>query len=98
MDLITRYFIEEKSVTEVVAKVLAAPLLKYDDIKEEFLYWLENRTFDCPSPINISGYTAATISEIAPHLDAAGVYSFMVTLRDNPSKAQNYIENGFPRK
>ena len=98
MDLIIRYFVEEKSVTEVVAKVLARPLLKYDDINEEFLYWLENRNYDCPNPINVSGYTAASVAKIAPHLDAAGVYGFMVTLRDNPTKAKEYIDNGFSRK
>lgn len=98
MDLIIKYFIEEKSVTEVVAKVLAKPLLKYDDIKNEFLYWLENRNYDCPEPITISGYTASSVARIAPHLDAAGVYSFLVTLRDNPNKAKEYIDNGFPRK
>lgn len=98
MDLITKYFIEEKAVSEVVAKVLAKPLLKYDDIKDEFIYWLENRNFDCPNPVTINNYTAASVSKIAPHLDVAGIYSFMVTLRDNPAKAQAYIDNGFPRK
>lgn len=98
MNLIIKYFIEEKSVTEVVAKVVAKPLLKYDDIKKEFLYWLENRNYDCPNPISINGYTAASVAKIAPHLDAAGIYGFMVTLRDNPIKAQEYVDNGFPRK
>ncbi len=98
MDLIIKYFVEEKAVTEVVAKVLSKPLLKYEDIKNEFLYWLENRTFDCPNPIMINKYTASMVAELVPHLDAAGVYNFMVTLRDNPTKAQEYIDNGFPRK
>lgn len=98
MDLIVKYFIEEKAVTEVVAKVLSKPLLKYEDIKNEFLYWLENRTFDCPNPIVINKYTAAMVAELAPHLDVAGVYNFMVTLRDNPKKAQDYLDNSFQRK
>ena len=34
MEEIIRYFIEEKGVTEVVAKVLARPLTKYEDIRE----------------------------------------------------------------
>ena len=98
MDLIIKYFITEKHVTEVVAKVLAKPLLKYDDINKEFIYWLENRNYDCPNPTNINGYTAASVAKIAPHLDVAGVYGFLVTLRDNPIKAQEYFDNGFPRK
>ena len=63
MDLIIKYFIEEKSVTEVVAKVVAKPLLKYDDIKNEFLYWLENRNYDCPKPISINGLHRCFSSE-----------------------------------
>lgn len=98
MNEIIEYFIEEKTTTEVVAKILAKSLLKYDDIKNEFVYWLENRNFDCPNPIVIEGYTAASIAKIAPHLDASGIYNFMVTLRDEPSKAKEYIEKGFPRK
>lgn len=98
MDLITRYFIEEKFVTETVAKVLSARLSKYDDIKNEFIAWLENRNYECTDPVTINGYTAASVAETAPHLDPAGVYGFMVTLRDNPKKAQEYIDKGFPRK
>lgn len=98
MEKIVRYFIEEKSVTEVVAKVLAKPLCKYADIQHEFIYWLDNRTFDIPNALVINGYSAGKIHETAPFLDAAGVYNFMVTLRDNPKKAEDYIKKGFPRK
>ena len=98
MDAILKYFIDEKSVTEVVAKVVAKPLLKYEDIKNEFIYWLENRSYNYPNSISVNGYNAALVAKIAPHLDAAGVYSFMVLLRDNPIKAQEYINKGFPRK
>ena len=98
MEEIIRYFIEEKGVTEAVAKVLARPLTKYEDIREEFLYWLRHRTYDKEAPLSVQGYTAEQIHEIAPFLDAAGVYNFMVTLREDPEKAQGYIQNGFPRK
>lgn len=98
MEKIIRYFVEEKAVTGVVAGVLAKPLCKYSDIKEEFIYWLDYRTFDMPDPLSINGYSAAKVHEIAPFLDAAGVYNFMVTLRDSPEKAERYIREGFPRK
>lgn len=98
MEKIIRYFTEEKEVTEVVAKVLAKPLCKYEDIKAEFIYWIDNRTFDAPNALLINNYSAAKIHEIAPFLDVAGIYNFMVTLRDNPEKAEGYIRNGFPRK
>ncbi len=98
MEKIIKYFIDEKAVSEVVAKVLAKSLLKYADIRDEFIYWLNNRDYNAPNAISIGGYSACDVHEMAPFLDAAGVYNFMVTLRDNPIKAQAYIKNGFPRK
>lgn len=98
MEKIIQYFISEKGVTEVVAKVLSMTLAKYQDIESEFVYWIDNRNFDAPNAIEIDGYSAKKISEIAPSLDVAGVYNFMVTLRDDPEKAKSYIKNGFPRK
>ena len=98
MDRITEYFVNEKGTTEVVAKVLRKSLVKYPDIETEFCYWLDNRSFDIPNALEIEGYTAKQISEIAPFIDASGVYQFMVTLRDNPKKAHDYIKNGFPTK
>lgn len=95
---IEKYFIEEKKVTGAVAKVLSALLLKYVDIAEEFCYWLEKREYKKDGQIRISGYSAKDISLLAPHFDAAGVYNFMVTLRDNPKKAAETIENKFPSK
>lgn len=77
---------------------MAKPWLKYDDIKNEFLYWWGNRNYDCPKPISTNCYAADSVAKIASHLDAAGVYGFMVTLRDNLTKAQKYVDNGFPRK
>lgn len=98
MDRIVKYFIEEKKVTEVVATVLAKSLSKYPDIKDEFIYWIENGSLNEMSPLEVEGYSAQKISQVAPHLDMAGVYNFMVTLRENPLKAKSYIEKGFPRK
>ena len=98
MDRITEYFIKEKGVSAVVASVLKKPLTRYADIEKEFCYWLDNRNYDAPDILVINGYSAKQISEIAPFLDASGVYQFLVTLRDDPEKAREYIKNGFPRK
>ncbi len=98
MSKITTYLIQNKKMTPVVAMVLTKSLEKYDDIKKEFCYWIENDSFDCNNPLIINGYTAKQIHEIAPHLDGPGVYNFMVTLRDKPEKAKEYIDNGFPVK
>lgn len=98
MEKIINYFINEKQTTLVIANVLAKSLLKYSDIEEEFVYWLDNRDFDSPNALKINGYTAKEISKIAPKLDASGIYNFLITLRENPEKAEEYINNGFPRK
>ena len=98
MNSIMSYFIEEMHTTEAVAGVLTKTLVKYKDIQDEFLYWLENRNFDAPDALVINGYSAKRIKEIQPSLDGSGVYNFMVTLRDSPEKAEAYIKNGFPRK
>ena len=98
MSKITTYFINNKKVTPVVAEVLAKSLEKYDDIKGEFIHWIDTNSFECDNSINIGGYTARMIHEMAPHLDGAGVYNFMVTLRERPDKAQDIIDKGFPIK
>lgn len=89
---------EEKNTTKVVAHVLTKNLVKYKDIYEEFLYWIENRDFNFTNAVEIEGYTAKRISEIAPFLDGSGVYNFLVTLREEPEKAHEYIRNKFPHK
>ena len=98
MSKILTYFIEVKKKTPTVAMILAKSLEKYDDIKNEFYYWIENKNFECDDPINVNGYTAKDIHEMAPQLDGAGVYNFMVTLRDKPEKAREIIDNGFSTK
>jgi len=98
MSKITTYFIENKKMTPVVAEVLAKSLEKYDDIRNEFIYWIDNNSFDSDNAISVDGYTAKNIYEMAPHLDGAGVYNFMVTLRERPDKAQDIIDKGFPIK
>lgn len=98
MEQIVNYFIKEKNTTKVVANILTKNLVKYKDICEEFLYWIEKRDFNFANAVEIEGYTAKKINEIAPFLDGAGIYNFMVTLREEPEKAHEYIKNGFPRK
>lgn len=98
MEKIISYFVNEKGVTEVVAKVLSKNISKYQDIKDEFIYWIDNRSFQLQNPVEINGYNASIIHKKAPFLDAAGVYNLLVTLRDNPDKALEYLKNGFPRK
>lgn len=98
MNRIEEYCIHEKHTSQPVATLLAKKISKYDDIKEEFEWWLENRRYKIDSSLIIGGYTAEMISRMVPHLDSVGVYNFLILLRENPQKATQYIEDGFPRK
>ena len=71
---------------------------KNHDDSKEFLEWIEIRNFDFENPVIIEGYTAKQVYAIEPSLDVAGVYNFMVTLREEPDKAKDYIKRGFPTK
>lgn len=97
MDKVLNYLINELNQSERVAKRSAAKLCKYEDIKDEFLVWTNSNEFD-ETGVSVDGYTAKKIHELAPFMNGVGVYSFMVTLRDNPELAHETIKAGFPRK
>lgn len=89
------YFSIEKQLNDFMSQLYTDKLCRYEDIREEFLKWLEQRTYDMEKPLKICGYTAERIHEMAPFMDGAGVYNFMVTLREKPVEAQKYIANSF---
>lgn len=97
MEKVLNYLINELNQSERVAKRNAAKLCKYEDIKDEFLVWTNSNEFD-EIGVSVDGYTAKKIHELAPFMNGVGVYSFMVTLRDNPELAHETIKAGFPRK
>ena len=96
--MIKEYLLNEKKMTEIVAKMTEKKVTKYEDIKQEFEYWISNKAYKSDHPLVINGYTASDIYALAPFMDGLGVFTFMVTLRDEPNKAKEYIESGFKRK
>lgn len=93
---ITKYLLSTSEDMHImVAKTLAKKLCKYDDIRDEFLEWIKTHSYDFEHPISSKGYTAKQISEMAPFMNGAGVYNFMVSLRDEPDFAQQCIDEGF---
>lgn len=98
MDKIMEYLIDERDNSEVSARLILRSLSKYNDIMEEFSNWINSRIYPKQNAISVEGYTARDISQIAPFMDGAGVYSFLVTLRDEPVKAKEIMRNGFRRK
>jgi len=85
-------------MTEVVAARADTKLSKHEDIRNEFEEWIRNRFFNTENPLSVGGYTAQEIYKLAPFMDGLGVFNFMVTLREEPIKAKEYIDSGFKRK
>ena len=98
MSIIRDYLLNEKQMTGVVAARTEEKVAKYEDILSEFMFWINNKTYNIDNPLVIDGYTAQGIHTLAPFMDGLGVFTFMVTLRDNPSRAKEYIDSGFKRK
>ena len=92
------YLLSEKRMTEVVAVRTEQKVSKYEDIRGEFEFWIKNGTYNADNPLIVGEYTAQDICKLAPFLDGLGVFTFMVTLREDPLKAKEYIDGGFKRK
>lgn len=93
--LLEKYLVTELKVTGGLMFMMIDKIKKYDDIYNEFCYWLEKRNYDKENPIEVAGYTAKQIVELNPKLDGIGVYNFLITLREEPERAKKYIETGF---
>ena len=85
-------------MTEIVATRAEEKFSKDEDIRLEFEYWITNKDYKSEEPLIIGGYSAIDIYTLAPFLDGLGVFNFMITLRENPEKAREYIDSGFKRK
>lgn len=93
-----RYLTDECQVkSPVVRSILQEKITRHDDIAEEFETWLETRKYR-GGRLEVGGYTAEKIHELAPGLNGIGVYNFLVTLRDNPEEAKRIINEGFKEK
>lgn len=97
-DLIIDYLVKEKNQSYENAVSLCEKVCKYEDIKNEFLKWLEKREYAFENALVIRGYKAIDIYSMANFLDGIGVYNFMVTLRDDPDFAEETIASGFKVK
>ncbi|MBQ8595402.1 MAG: hypothetical protein IJ406_05570 [Oscillospiraceae bacterium] len=98
MEFIKKYLIEEKKMSNVVAERMINKLERHPDICGEFEKWIANRVYETNNPVSAEGYTGADIVKIAPFMDGLGVFTFLVSLREQPDLAKKQIEAGFPRK
>lgn len=93
------YLSKKENTTDVVIKQLVKPYYNHPDIANEFEYWIRKKQFIEKNPITESGYTAKRLyDEHNDVLDIQGIYSLLITLRENPDKAIKWMKEGFPRK
>ena len=93
--LLEKYLVTELKVTGSQLFSMIDKIKKYNDIYDEFCYWLENRNYDIDNPVLVNGYTAKQIHELNPKFEGIGVYNFLITLREKPQQAEEYIKSGF---
>ena len=98
MELIRKYLVEEKKMPAVVADRTGEKLDRHPDISAELVHWILSKEYKTSSPVTIEGYTAADIVKLAPFMDGVGVFTFLVSLREQPERAKEQIAAGFPRK
>ena len=89
------YLLQELKVSEALLPDIVAKIEKYDDIRSEFYRWLDLRNYDFEQPVTVENYTARQIYNLCPKLDGIGVYNFLITLREHPDRAKQYIAEGF---
>lgn len=93
------YLSKKENTTDVVVKQLVKPYYNHPDIANEFEYWIRKNQFVDENPITECGYTAKKLyEEYGDVLDISGIFSLLITLRDDPDKAIKWIKEGFPRK
>lgn len=68
------------------------------DIAAEFAQWIRTGEYPLHGCLRVEGYSARDIDEMAPILHGAGVYNFLITLREKPVQAKRYIQEGFKMK
>ncbi len=98
IDNLTDYMEKEVKVTSEMLKYYEDSLKNHPDIRAEFEKWLTTREYETENPIRVEGYTAKDISELAPFEPGIGVYTFMISLREEPEYALAYIKKNYPKE
>lgn len=98
MEALKQHMVEVNGTKPAVADTILRKLGRHADILAELKAYVAGGTFPAENAVSVEGYTAKDIAALAPHLNDAGVYAFLVTLREDPQKAKDIIARGFPRK
>ena len=96
MTIIIKHLVDMCNQSPEMATQIAEPFEKHDDIRAELEQWIERQEYPQDNPLTVEGYTAESISKLAPFMNGVGAYNFLVTLREHPSTAKQIIAEGFP--
>lgn len=93
-EIIENYYCKKKLHPDIARK-RAELFGKYKDIEEEFIYWINNNSYNENNPVVVEGYNAQRVATINPMLSGEAVYSILISLREKPEKTKRDLENGF---
>ena len=97
MELIMEYLTETLKQKKVLADRNFNRITKYEDLKDEFEACIKSGSIPNDGII-VEGYSAKDIQTLAPFMNWLGIYNFLISLRDDPEKAKQNIEDGFKIK
>ena len=98
MDEIRNYLENELKLAPQIVNESLEKLKRHPDIRMALIQWLESRVFLDKEGIVVEEYSAQDIHRLAPFMEGLGVFNFLITLREKPQQAHQYISEGFPRK
>lgn len=94
MDKIIEAYYSQAPINSFLLKQKMAKFSRNPDVKKEFAYWIENKTF-AKDAIAVEGYTAEKLASLSEYLMGEGAFLLLIELRENPEKAMKQIEKGF---
>jgi hypothetical protein len=94
---ITEYIVNALNNSEEYAKKAYEKLSKYEDIRNEFYYYVMNEEFPKEQAISVEGYTAENLCETT-RLNPLGAYNYLIYLREEPEEALEELKKGLPIK
>ncbi len=98
IDALKGYMEEEINVKPEMVEYYETSFKNHPDIRAEFEKWIATREYETENPIVVEGYTAKDISELAPFEPGIGVYTFMISLREEPEYAIAYIKKNYSKE
>lgn len=94
MDKIIEAYYSQAPINAFLLKQKMARFSRNPDIKKEFAYWIENKTF-IKDAVVVEGYTAENLAAMSEYLVGESAFLLLIELRENPKSAIKQINKGF---